>query len=121
MIIFNNIYPLANLDYKNDILYIKDFQLFLIENYSLHIKIFPYLNLEKYSSLLENMLELINNLLFFCEQIDLNLKNEHSLLEKIKKELYDLNVFEEIENIEYNIVNNYIKNIAQQIRDNYLI
>ena len=121
LIIFNNIYPLANLDYKNDILYIKDFQLFLIENYSLHIKIFPYLNLEKYSSLLENMLELVNNLLFFCEQIDLNLKNEHSLLEKIKKELYDLNVFEEIENIEYNIINNYIKNIAQQIRDNFLI
>ena len=121
LIIFNNIYPLANLDYKNDILYIKDFQLFLIENYSFHIKIFPYLNLEKYSSLLENMLELVNNLLFFCEQIDLNEKSEHSLLEKIKKELYDLNVFEEIENIEYNIINNYIKNIAQQIRDNFLI
>ena len=121
LIIFNNIYPLANLDYKNDILYIKDFQLFLIENYSLHIKIFPYLNLEKYTSLLENILELVNNLLFFCEQIDLNEKSEHSLLEKIKKELYDLNVFEEIENIEYNIINNYIKNIAQQIRDNFLI
>ena len=57
--IFKDIYPLKNLEYKKNILYIKKIQLFLIENYSLHMKLFQYLNLEKYFSLVENMLELI--------------------------------------------------------------
>lgn len=121
IIIFNNIYSLVNLDYKNDFSYIKHFQLFLIENYSVPIKLFRYLNLKKYGFLIENMIELVNKILFFCEQIDLNEKNSKSLFEKIKKELFDLNVFEEIENIECDIDNNDIKFLVQQIRNNFLI
>ena len=75
IIIFNNIYPLKNIDYKNDITYIKGIQIFLIENYSLHIKLFKFLNMEKYSFIVENLLELINRILFFCEQIDIHEKN----------------------------------------------
>ena len=120
--IFNNIYSLVNLDYKKDFSYIKNFQLFLIENYSVHIKLFHYLNLKKYGFLIENMVELVNQILFFCEQIDLNEKNSNSLFEKIKKDLFGLNVFEEIENIEYDIdINDInIKISAQQIRNNFL-
>ena len=121
IIIFNNIYSLVNLDYKNDFSYIKHFQLFLIENYSVPIKLFRYLNLKKYGFLIENMIELVNKILFFCEQIDLNEKNSKSLFEKIKKELFDLNVFEEIENIECDIDVNDIKFLVQQIRNNFLI
>ena len=120
--IFNNIYSLVNLDYKKDFSYIKNFQLFLIENYSVPIKLFRYLNLKKYGFLIENMIELVNKILFFCEQIDLNEKNSNSLFEKIKKDLFGLNVFEEIENIEYDIdINDInIKISAQQIRNNFL-
>ena len=68
------------------------------------------------------MVELVNKILFFCEQIDLNEKNSNSLFEKIKKDLFGLNVFEEIENIEYDIdINDInIKISAQQIRNNFL-
>ena len=119
--IFNEIYPLKNLDYKNDFSYIKYFQLFLIENYNFHKIIFPYLNIEKYSYFAENILDLVNKILFFCEQISISDKGEVNLFETIKKELYALNVFEEIENIEYNTVNSNLKFLAQQISNNYLI
>jgi hypothetical protein len=43
------------------------------------------------------------------------------LFKEIKKELYDLNIFEEIENIECNTINNDLKLLAQQISSNFLI
>ena len=119
--IFKNIYPLKKLEYQKDIIYIKGFQVFLIENYSLHLKLFSFLNMEKYSFLAEHMLDLISAILFFCEQIDINEKEENYFFYKIKKELYTINVFEEIENIECNFVNNNLKILAHQICDNYLI
>ena len=119
--IFNDIFPLKNLEYKSDISYIKYFQIFLIKNYSFHKKLFPYLNIEKYSYFAENILDLVNRILFFCEQIDLNEKGEICLFKEIKKELYDLNIFEEIENIECNTINNDLKLLAQQISSNFLI
>lgn len=121
--IFNCIYSFDDFEYRKEeeILGLKGFQLFLIEEYNLHMKLFPYLNIEKYYFLVENLLELLNKLLFFCGQIDINEKRKNSLLEKIKRELYDLNVFEEVENIEYNTINSNIKFSAQQIRDIYLI
>ena len=119
--IFNDIYPLKNLEYKSDISYIKYFQIFLIKNYSFHKKLFQYLNIEKYSYLAENILELANRILFFCEQIDINEKGDICLFKEIKKELYDLNIFEEIEDIECNTVNNDLKLLAQQISRNFLI
>ena len=115
--IFNNIYPLKNIDYKNDITYIKGIQIFLIENYSLHIKLFKFLNMEKYSFIVENLLELINRILFFCEQIDIYEKGD--LFIKIKKDLNDLNIFDEIENIECNTINCNIKFLSQKIIENY--
>ena len=109
------------LEHRTDILYINKLQIILIEKYSLHVRLFPHLNLEKKPSLIENLLDLIKILLYFCQQVDIIDKKENSLYEKIKKELYNLNVFEEIENIESNTINSYIKFIAHQISENFLV
>ena len=117
--IFNNIYPSKDIEYKQNKSYIKDFQLFLIEKYYIHMKIFPYLNLEKYPHLVLNIISLVNNVLFFCEQLDIYEK-ENCLLEKIKKDLYDLNVFEKVENIDSNYVNEDINFFSHFIIEQYL-
>ena len=117
--IFNNIYPSKDIEYKTNNTYIKHFQLFLIEKYSLHMKLFPYLNLEKYPNLVLNIICLVNKILFFCEQLDLYEK-ENCRLEKIKKDLFDLNVFDEIENIESNYVNEDINFFSHFIIEQYL-
>ena len=118
--IFINIYPLKNIKYKNDIEYIKGTKLFLIEKCSLHIKIFPYLNYENddYSFLIKDILELINGVLFFCQQFD-NYEKEKMILKKIKKDICDYNILEEIEKIENNLVNTDIYCYSKQIIDNY--
>ena len=95
--------------------------MFLIKNYFFHKKLFPYLSIEKYSYFAENILDLVNRILFFCEQIDINEKGDICLFKEIKKELHDLNIFEEIENIECNTINNDLKLLAQQISSNFLI
>ena len=117
--IFNSIYPSKDIDYKNNYLYIKNFQLFLLEKYSLHIQIFPFLNLEKFPNLVLGMISLVNNILFFCEQLD-NYEKENCYLGKIKKHLYDLNVFDEIENIESNFVNEDVNFFSHFIIEQYL-
>ena len=117
--IFNNIYPLKDIEYKTNNSYIKHFQLFLIEKYSLHMKLFPYLNLEKYPNLVLSIISLINKILFFCEQLDIYEKG-NCFLEKIKKDLNDLNVFDEIENIESNYVNEDINFFSHFIIEQYL-
>ena len=83
------------------------------------MKIFPYLNLEKYPHLVLNIISLVNNVLFFCEQLDIYEKDNY-LLEKIKKDLYDLNVFEEVENIDSNYVNEDIYFFSHFIIEQYL-
>ena len=121
--IFINIYPFKNFDYKNDFIYIHYFQKFLIEKNLLHMKFLKFFNFEKYFFLVENMLELINRILFFCEQMSICVKDkdkENNFFEKIKKDLFDMNVFEELENIGCNEINSQIKFYAQQICDNYL-
>ena len=117
--IFNSIYPSKDIDYKNNYSYIKNFQLFLLEKYSLHIQIFPFLNLEKFPNLVLGMISLVNNILFFCEQLD-NYGKENCYLGKIKKHLYDLNVFDEIENIESNFVNEDVNFFSHFIIEQYL-
>ena len=117
--IFNSIYPSKDIDYKNNYSYIKNFQLFLLEKYSLHIQIFPFLNLEKFPNLVLGMISLVNNVLFFCEQLD-NYEKENCYLGKIKKHLYDLNVFDEIENIESNFVNEDVNFFSHFIIEQYL-
>ena len=117
--IFNSIYPSKDIDYKNNYSYIKNFQLFLLEKYSLHIQIFPFLNLEKFPNLVLGMISLVNNILFFCEQLD-NHEKENCYLGKIKKHLYDLNVFDEIENIESNFVNEDVNFFSHFIIEQYL-
>ena len=117
--IFNNIYPLKDIEYKTNNSYIKHFQLFLIEKYSLHMKLFPYLNLEKYPNLVLSIISLVNKILFFCEQLDIYEKG-NCFLEKIKKDLNDLNVFDEIENIETNYVNEDINFFSHFIIEQYL-
>ena len=117
--IFNSIYPSKDIDYKNNYSYIKNFQLFLLEKYSLHIQIFPFLNLEKFPNLVLGMISLVNNILFFCEQLD-NYEKENCYLGKIKKHLYDLNVFDEIENIETNFVNEDVNFFSHFIIEQYL-
>ena len=117
--IFNSIYPSKDIDYKNNYLYIKNFQLFLLEKYSLHIQIFQFLNLEKFPNLVLGMISLVNNILFFCEQLD-NYEKENCYLGKIKKHLYDLNVFDEIENIESNFVNEDVNFFSHFIIEQYL-
>ena len=117
--IFNSIYPSKDIDYKNNYSYIKNFQLFLLEKYSLHIQIFPFLNLEKFPNLVLGMISLVNNILFFCEQLD-NYEKENCYLGKIKKHLYDLNVFDEIENIESNFVNEDVNFFSHFIIEQYL-
>ena len=119
--LFQNIYSIKYIEHRTDILYINKLQIILIEKYSLHVRLFPHLNLEKKPSLIENLLDLIKILLYFCQQVDIIDKKENSLYEKIKKELYNLNVFEEIENIESNTINSYIKFIAHQISENFLV
>ena len=118
--IFINIYPIKNIEYKKDIQYIKGTQLFLIEKCFLHIKIFPYLNYENdnYSFLIKDIIELINGVLFFCQQFDYYEK-EKMILKKIKKDIYDYNILEEIEKIENNLVNTDIYCYSKQIIDNY--
>ena len=117
--IFNSIYPSKDIDYKNNYSYIKNFQLFLLEKYFLHIQIFPFLNLEKFPNLVLGMISLVNNILFFCEQLD-NYEKENCYLGKIKKHLYDLNVFDEIENIESNFVNEDVNFFSHFIIEQYL-
>ena len=117
--IFNSIYPSKDIDYKNNYSYIKNFQLFLLEKYSLHIQIFPFLNLEKFPNLVLGMISLVNNILFFCEQLD-NYEKENCYLGKIKKQIYDLNVFDEIENIESNFVNEDVNFFSHFIIEQYL-
>ena len=77
-----DIYPLKDIEYKTNNSYIKHFQLFLIEKYSLHMKLFPYLNLEKYPNLVLSIISLVNKILFFCEQLDIYEKG-NCFLEKI--------------------------------------
>ena len=65
------------------------------------------------------MLELLNQILFFCQHIDIYEKNKNSMFDKIKKDLIDLNIFDETENIEFNSDNNNLKIYAENINNNY--
>ena len=118
--LFNNIFPLTNIDlYKKDH-YLIDIQKYLIDpKINIHQKLLIYFNIETYPFFVQNLLEFINKILFFSEQCDSYENGKNCLFERIKKDLIDLNVFEEIENIEIS-VNGEIKNYARQINDNYI-
>ena len=123
--IFNNIYSIKN-DSSESLneTYIFEIQKFLIDN-NIHRKILIYLNEEKYPFLLEDLLKLINNVLFFCENYDINEnknknnKDNNSLFKRIRKDLFDLDVFDETENIEFNSDNINLKFFAECINNNY--
>ena len=118
--IFNNIYSIKN-DSSENKTYIFEIQKYLIDN-NIHRKIFIYLNEEKYPFLVDDLLKLINNVLFFCENYDINENknnNNISLFERIRKDLFDLDVFDETENIEFNSDNINLKFVAENINNNY--
>ena len=118
--IFNNIYSIKN-DSSENKTYIFEIQKYLIDN-NIHRKIFIYLKEEKYPFLMDDLLKLINNVLFFCENYDINENknnNNISLFERIRKDLFDLDVFDETENIEFNSDNINLKFVAENINNNY--
>ena len=116
--IFNNIFSNRNDSSKNE-QYIFEKQKFLIDN-NIHRKILIFLNEEKYPFIVENLLKFIHNILFFCENYDSNENNNNnSLYDRIRKDLFDLNVFDETENIEFNSDNINLKIYAENINNNY--
>lgn len=118
--LFNNIYTLKNLNLYKDDFYFVDLQRILItDKINIHRVLLPYLNLDTYPFLIENMLEFVKRTLFFCEQYDNYQNGKTCLFEKINKEYFDLNVFEEIENIECNSINLTIKNNSEKILEDY--
>ena len=119
--LFNNIYTLKNINlYKDDFYFIELQRILINDKINIHRVLLPFLSLDKYPFLIENMLEFINKTLFFCEQYDNYQKGKTSLFEKINKEYIDLNAFEEIENIECNSINLNIKIISENILDNFV-
>jgi len=119
--LFNNIYTSKNINLYKDDLYFMELQRILInDKINIHRVLLPYLNLDKYPFLIENILEFVNKTLFFCEQYDNYQKSKTCLFEKINKEYIDLNVFEEIENIECNSINSNFKIISENILDNFV-
>ena len=99
--LFNNIYSIIkNFDISKNDFYLLELKKYLIgSNINIHRKIFIFLNQDKYPFLVENLLELVNKILFFSEQIDIYEKNKNCLFDKVKKDLIELNIFDEIENI----------------------
>lgn len=119
--LFNIIYTSKNINLYKDDLYFMELQRILInDKINIHRVLLPYLNLDKYPFLIENILEFVNKTLFFCEQYDNYQKSKTCLFEKINKEYIDLNVFEEIENIECNSINSNFKIISENILDNFV-
>ena len=119
--LFNNIYTSKNINlYKDDFYFIELQRILINDKINIHRVLLPFLSLDKYPFLIENMLEFINKTLFFCEQYDNYQKDKTSLFEKINKEYIDLNAFEEIENIECNSINLNIKIISENILDNFV-
>ena len=119
--LFNNIYTSKNINlYKDDFYFIELQRILINDKINIHRVLLPFLSLDKYPFLIENMLEFINKTLFFCEQYDNYQKGKTSLFEKINKEYIDLNAFEEIENIECNSINLNIKIISENILDNFV-
>ena len=119
--LFNNIYTSKNINlYKDDFYFIELQRILINDKINIHRVLLPFLSLDKYPFLIENLLEFINKTFFFCEQYDNYQKDKTSLFEKINKEYIDLNAFEEIENIECNSINLNIKIISENILDNFV-
>ena len=100
--------------------YLFEIQKFLIDKkINIHLKILSFLNEEKYPFLVQNMLRFINKILSFCEQKDIYENRKNCLYTIIRKDLLDLNVFDEIENIEFNSEDINLKIFAEYINNNY--
>ena len=123
--LFKYIYTPENIQLNNDnngiINHYSIFELkkYLIDTKNIHRSISPYLDEEKYPFLIEIMLNLIRNILFFCEELDKFEKGKNYIFEKIKQELKDLYIFDKIENIECDSYCINIKNLAEDINNNY--
>ena len=116
--IFNSIYPLKELNLTKSDSDLLQLQLNLIERINIHRKILIYLNLENYPFLSKNLLDLANKILVFTEQYDIHSNNKNCILDRIKKDLKELNVFYEIENIEVDGDIN-LRLVAEAINNQY--
>ena len=118
--IFINIYSQTNFDLSKKDNYLFEIQKFLIDKkINIHLKILSFLNEEKYPFLVQNMLRFINKILSFCEQKDIYENRKNCLYNIIRKDIFDLNVFDEIENIEFNSEDINLKIFAEYINNNY--
>lgn len=104
-----------NLSYNH----IFEIKKFLIESKNIHRTILPYLDEENYPFLLEQMLNFIKNILFFCEEWDKYESGKNSIFEKIRKDLIYLDVLNEIENIECDSEYSNLKSLAEFINNNF--
>ena len=120
IVLFNNIYNFKNLDlYKNNSSLIELRKCLISDKNNIHRKILPFLNYEKYPFLVEVLLEFVNQILFYCDEC-IKEKNENNfIIDKIKKEINDLNVFEELENIVCNFDDSKIIIFAENLIYNY--
>ena len=116
--IFNTISPLEKINFTKNDSYLFQVQKFLIETIKIHRKIMIYLNDENYPFLTKNLLEFVNKILFFTEQYDIFDNKKNNFFDKIKKDLKELNVFYEIENIEIEGDTNF-RLIAEEINNKY--
>ena len=116
--IFNTIFPLEKINFTKNDSYLFQVQKFLIETIKIHRKIMIYLNDENYPFLTKNLLEFVNKILFFTEQYDIFDNKKNNFFDKIKKDLKELNVFYEIENIEIEGDTNF-RLIAEEINNKY--
>ena len=92
---------------------------FLIESKNIHRTILPYLDEENYPFLLEQLLNFIQNILLFCEEWDKCENGKNRISDKIRKDLIDLDVLNEIENIECDSECSNLKSLAEFINNNF--
>ena len=126
MDLFNYIFTQTTIELNNNSLndnlsdnHIFEIKKFLIESKNIHRTILPYLDEENYPFLLEEMLNFIKNILFFCEEWDKYENGKNNIFEKIRKDLIYLDVLNEIENIECDSEYSNLKSLAEFINNNF--
>ena len=126
MDLFNYIFTQTTIELNNNSFndnlsdnHIFEIKKFLIESKNIHRTILPYLDEENYPFLLEQMLNFIKNILFFCEEWDKYENGKNNIFEKIRKDLIYLDVLNEIENIECDSEYSNLKSLAEFINNNF--
>ena len=126
MDLFNYIFTQTTIELNNNSFndnlsdnHIFEIKKFLIESKNIHRTILPYLDEENYPFLLEEMLNFIKNILFFCEEWDKYENGKNNIFEKIRKDLIYLDVLNEIENIECDSEYSNLKSLAEFINNNF--